>query len=219
MALLSAAGREAIRTAAQDSLWALATAGPYVPELPAPAPEDEEEEGVRVMAVVYSHGPGQGPASERRGPEPAAATFVHLDGRGALADFLVTRLLGQRPSALPALKAAQDGERRALFEFMCRHSPHVVVLGASHMACRHLRETVYQTVFRITEEAPRSLPNGLNTIQVLPAPSAIMAADNVLPRTATDPPQPTPAPPVGAVRRRRRRAPVRSLCRRGGGDA
>lgn len=65
--------------------------------------------------------------------------------------------------------------------FMEEHSPHMCVVGASSMDCNLLRELLLQTVFKIIEDTPLAIPDGLDTIQCFYADPAAAALWGVSP--------------------------------------
>ena len=95
-----------------------------------------------------------------------------LDPQGELTDFLVTPALGGR-SRTAAAAAARASELLALQRFMEEHSPHLVFVGASSLACRELKERIYEVIKKIMEETPTAIPHETQVIDVLLVDEAV----------------------------------------------
>ena len=163
--LLASEARDCVRAAAAEALWGNCSMAPWSVSAAVAVGDAAEapEGGVRVLACVWGPGNNASPDAPGYAPGPPT-TLAMLDGGGELLDFLLCPNLANPGKAVAQLRA-QDRER--VFRFVEAHSPHCIVLGASHMACRLLRDTLIETVHRLVEESPRSLPDGQNTIPVL----------------------------------------------------
>eukprot|EP01018_Ginkgo_biloba_P029203 Gb_29261 [translate_table: standard] len=141
-------------------LWNKVSVAPF--QRPNPDNEDrsDEEVATRVMACCWSSG-------------KPATTFVMLDPSGEVLDILYTAYLSNR-SRSAAQQQRRENDQQRLLKFMMDHQPHVVVLGAVGIRCKFLKDDIFEAIFKIVEEHPRELAEGLDTISVV-------YADEVLP--------------------------------------
>jgi len=168
-AQLASEARDVVRQAASATLWNAVSMAPWSVSAAVAVGDDVEppEGGIRVLACCW--GPGSGASTTNANPGPGGntghpTTLAMLDGGGEVVDFLQCPHLGNPGKAVAHLRAT---DRERVFRFLEQHSPHVIALSASHMTCRLLRDTLIETVHRLVEESPRSLPDGQNTIPVV----------------------------------------------------
>jgi transcription elongation factor SPT6 len=129
--------------------------------------EDEEEETewvteVRVLAIVHG--------GTTRESEPTVAVMVNPTG--GVIDFVQLPNIAERGRSVVA-EARREADQDRLRRFMEEHSPHVCVLGASSVECHYIKEHVLQTVFKIMEDNPRAIPDGVDTIHTVYADPAV----------------------------------------------
>ena len=165
-AQLTAEARDVVRHAAASSLWSSVTVAPWSVSAAAAVGDDVEppEGGTRVLACCWGPGGGAGGGGPPGTINGSPTTLAMLDGGGEVIDFLQCPHLGNPAKGVAHLRQV---DRDRVFRFLEQHSPHVIALSASHLACRLLRDTLIETVHRLVEEAPRSLPDGQNTIPVV----------------------------------------------------
>ena len=165
-AQLAAEARDVVRHAAASSLWSTVTVAPWSVSAAAAVGDDVEppEGGTRVLACCWGPGGGAGAGGPPGTVSGHPTTLAMLDGGGEVVDFLQCPHLANPAKGVAHLRSV---DRDRVFRFLEQHSPHVIALSASHLACRLLRETLIEAVHRLVEEAPRSLPDGQNTIPVV----------------------------------------------------
>jgi len=77
------------------------------------------------------------------GPGNPATTFVMLDTAGEVMSVLHTGYLNMRASS-PEQKQRKENDQNRLIQFMREYQPHVCVLGAANLHCRHLSNTIFE---------------------------------------------------------------------------
>jgi transcription elongation factor SPT6 len=193
-AALAAEARERVRAASAEAFWAAATASPWSFDSVATEGIGAEPPpgGARVLAGCWGAGGAPGRAGE---PADPPTTFAMLDGGGELLDFL------QCPHITSTARGAahlRTGDVQRLFEFVVRHSPNVIALGAAHTDCVALRETLLNLVFRVVDEQPLSIYAGQTTIEVLLVDERLARAFEASPAATEELPE-QPAPVRRAV--------------------
>lgn len=134
---LSEKARSCVLNKMSEGLWKFITQRPYKPVIEENS-YDEHDSSVRVCACCWGQG-GRGQPS---------TVLVMLTGFGELTDFLeLNQFSGfsepapfedafNVPDVLQDENKKEDAQR--VREFLMEHKPHVVVVGAAHMACRQL---------------------------------------------------------------------------------
>ncbi|CAM6129610.1 unnamed protein product [Calypogeia fissa] len=148
--LLSLRSKQWVAAQCATELWNKVSVGPYVDQDPEKRDESFDYEGLapRVMACCWGAG-------------KPATTFVMLDSAGEIVNILYTGYLTIRDDE----RKKQDQEK--LLDFVMENQPHVVVLGTANLQCRRIRDQIFEVIFKIVEEHPRDLAEGLNTIGVV----------------------------------------------------
>lgn len=77
------------------------------------------------------------------GPGNPATTFVMLDSAGEVMNIMYTGYLTIRALSPEQIQRKQNDQAR-LLQFMRDYQPHVVVLGAANLNCRHLHHTIFE---------------------------------------------------------------------------
>lgn len=133
-------------------LWTKASVAPYKRQKRDEEHPDEDSE-TRVMACC-------------QGSIKDPTTFVMLDSSGEVLDTLFTSHFSIR-SKNPAQMKRKEIDQQRFLKFMMDHQPHVVALGASNIYCKHLKDGIYEAIFKIVEEHPREFTDGLDTLNVV----------------------------------------------------
>lgn len=133
-------------------LWTKASVAPYKRQKRDEEHPDEDSE-TRVMACC-------------QGSLQDPTTFVMLDSSGEVLDTLFTSHFSIR-SKNPAQIKRKEIDQQRFLKFMMDHQPHVVALGASNIYCKHLKDGIYEAIFKIVEEHPREFTDGLDTLNVV----------------------------------------------------
>ena len=89
-----------------------------------------------------------------------------LDSSGEVLDTLFMSHFSIR-SKNPAQIKRKEIDQQRFLKFMMDHQPHVVALGASNIQCKHLKDGIYEAIFKIVEEHPREFTEGLDTLNVV----------------------------------------------------
>ncbi|RVW76552.1 Transcription elongation factor SPT6-like [Vitis vinifera] len=133
-------------------LWNRASVAPY--QHKENDDELDEETAPRVMACCWD-------------PGNPATTFVMLDSLGEVMDVLhaSSLIIWSRNNQKQQKQKKIDQER--VREFMTEHQPHVVVLGAVNLACRRLKEEIYEIIFKMMEENPRDVSQKMDGIRIV----------------------------------------------------
>ncbi|BDA45673.1 Transcription elongation factor SPT6 [Coccomyxa sp. Obi] len=127
-----------------DKLWDYASRRPLQVVTP---DDDEEVEHKRIVAVCW-------------GPGDPATTFVLLDDAGQLIDTMFAGSLSgpirrSRDGLFFDTSKARDAER--IKDFILKHSPHVLLVGATNMHCRQLHDDLNKVRDHILEHYPQFL--------------------------------------------------------------
>ncbi|BBN03708.1 transcription elongation factor SPT6 [Marchantia polymorpha subsp. ruderalis] len=149
--ILTARGKQWVSAQCGLELWKKVSVAPY-----SRADDDQmdyDEMPPRVMACCW-------------GPGKPATTFVMLDAAGEIVNILHTGYLTIRAGSAEQ-QARKKQDQAKLLQFVKDSQPHVVVLGAANLACRHLLADIHEVTFKIVEEHPRDLAEGLDTINVV----------------------------------------------------
>ena len=77
------------------------------------------------------------------GPGNPATTFVMLDVAGEVMSVLHTGYLNMRASSAEQKKRKENDQNR-LLQFMREYQPHVCILGAANLQCRHLSKDIFE---------------------------------------------------------------------------
>jgi len=112
-------------------LWKKVSMAPYVP--PKVVDTEDRIDSVvvpRVLACCW-------------GPGNPATTFVMLDSAGEVMNVLYTGYLNIR-AASPEQQQRKNNDQDRLLQFMRDYQPHVVVLGAANLQCRHLQKDIFE---------------------------------------------------------------------------
>lgn len=133
-------------------LWKKASVAPYKRQKRDEEHADEDSE-TRVMACC-------------QGSFKDPTTFVMLDSSGEVVDTLFMSHFSIR-SKNPAQIKRKEIDQQRFLKFMMDHQPHVVALGASNLQCKHLKDGIYEAIFKIVEEHPREFTDGLDTLNVV----------------------------------------------------
>ncbi|EFJ08665.1 hypothetical protein SELMODRAFT_447972 [Selaginella moellendorffii] len=149
--VLTGRAKQWVATNCADQLWKWISVAPY----PRPGEQDDrDEEGARVLACCW-------------GPGKPATAFVMLDSAGEIIDTLHAGYLTVRTGSYEQQQRKKNDQQR-LLQFMTEHQPHVVVLGAANMSCRFLKDDIFeQVIFKIVEEHPRDLADGIDMIPLV----------------------------------------------------
>ncbi|RVW76557.1 Transcription elongation factor SPT6-like [Vitis vinifera] len=133
-------------------LWNRASVAPY--QHKEKDDELDEETAPKVMACCWD-------------PGNPATTFVMLDSLGEVMDVLhaSSLIIWSRNNQKQQKQKKIDQER--VREFMTEHQPHVVVLGAVNLACRRLKEEIYEIIFKMMEENPRDVSQKMDGIRIV----------------------------------------------------
>ncbi|XP_042395241.1 transcription elongation factor SPT6 homolog [Zingiber officinale] len=113
--------------------------------------EDESES--RVMACCW-------------GPGKPATTIVMLDSAGEMVDVLYAGSISVRSQAAADQQRKKNDHHRVL-KFMTDHHPHAVCVGAANMACRQLKDDIYEVIFKIVEDHPKDVSRDLENISII----------------------------------------------------
>eukprot|EP00252_Welwitschia_mirabilis_P017917 TRINITY_DN3996_c1_g1_i1.p1 TRINITY_DN3996_c1_g1~~TRINITY_DN3996_c1_g1_i1.p1 ORF type:complete len:1701 (+),score=496.98 TRINITY_DN3996_c1_g1_i1:372-5474(+) len=157
-----------------EGLWKKASVAPYKPSNKKEnnnEEESEEDSEIRVMACcVGSHN------------DPT--TFVMLDAYGEIVDVLFTMNFSTRSkergmdkkkeNAKSAMDKRKEREQERFLKFIGIHHPHVIVLGASSMQSKYMKDGIYEAIFELVEVNPRDMEEGMDAVNVV-------YADEVLP--------------------------------------
>ncbi|RRT79241.1 hypothetical protein B296_00003462 [Ensete ventricosum] len=92
--------------------------------------DSEDESESRVMACCW-------------GPGKPATTIVMLDSAGEMVDVLYAGSISVRSQAVAEQQRKKNDHQRVL-KFMTDHQPHAVCVGAANMACRQLKDDIYE---------------------------------------------------------------------------
>ncbi|RWW27585.1 hypothetical protein BHE74_00012559 [Ensete ventricosum] len=109
-------------------LWNKVSVAPFKRKDADNDPEDESES--RVMACCW-------------GPGKPATTIVMLDSAGEMVDVLYAGSVSVRSQAVADQQRKKNDHQR-LLKFMTDHQPHAVCVGAANMACRQLKDDIYE---------------------------------------------------------------------------
>lgn len=135
-------------------LWNKVSIAPYVPQRPVDQDERiEDGPSLRVLACCW-------------GPGNPATTFVMLDAAGEIMNVLHTGYLNMRATSAEQKKRKENDQSR-LLHFIREFQPHVCVLGAANLQCRYLKVDIIEEIFKVVEEHPRDLAEGLDMIKVV----------------------------------------------------
>ncbi|XP_057817210.1 transcription elongation factor SPT6-like isoform X2 [Cryptomeria japonica] len=134
-------------------LWKRVSVAPFQRQKPDNDESSEEDAETRIMVCC-------------QGSNKDPTTFVMLDPAGEVLDILFTSHLSIR-SKNSGLQKRKENDQQRLLKFMMDHQPHIVVLGASNLRCKYLKDDIFEVIFKIVEEHPRDLAEGLDTINVV----------------------------------------------------
>ncbi|MCO5611339.1 hypothetical protein L7F22_065592 [Adiantum nelumboides] len=142
---LTARAKAWVEGECSKSLWKRVSMAPYpsndrlFPDASTRSKISNESEGAMVLACCW-------------GTRQPPTTFVMLDTFGELVDTLQTGYLNVHPgSHIQQLQRKLDDQER-LKKFILLHKPNVVVVGAVvNIACRHLKDTIAETVGQAAE--------------------------------------------------------------------
>ncbi|KAI5072429.1 hypothetical protein GOP47_0012535 [Adiantum capillus-veneris] len=125
------------------SLWKRVTMAPYPISDPfvdaSTSSKDNTSKNAIVMVCCW-------------GSRDPPTTFVILDAFGELVDSLQTGYLNVRPGSHEQQLQRKVDDQERLKKFILMHKPNVVVVGAViNFACRHLKDTIAETVGKAAE--------------------------------------------------------------------
>ncbi|KAL2645408.1 hypothetical protein R1flu_012995 [Riccia fluitans] len=148
---LTARGKQWVAAQCGLELWKKVSVSPYSKNDDDQL--DYDEMPPRVLACCWGNG-------------TPATTFVMLDPAGEIVNILHTGYLTMR-GGNPDQQLRKKQDQAKLLQFVKDSQPHVVVLGAANLSCRHLMSDIHEVTFKIVEEYPRDLAEGLDTINVV----------------------------------------------------
>ncbi|CAL9765594.1 unnamed protein product [Musa acuminata subsp. burmannicoides] len=132
-------------------LWTKVSIAPFKRK-DADIDSDDESES-RVMACCW-------------GPGKPATTIVMLDSAGEMVDVLYAGSISVRSQAVAEQQRKKNDHQRVL-KFMTDHQPHAVCVGAANMACRQLKDDIYEVIFKIVEDHPKDVSQDLEYISIV----------------------------------------------------
>ncbi|CAL9209230.1 transcription elongation factor SPT6 homolog [Musa acuminata AAA Group] len=132
-------------------LWNKVSVAPFKRKDADNDPEDESES--RVMACCW-------------GPGKPATTIVMLDSAGEMVDVLYAGSVSVRSQAVADQQRKKNDHQR-LLKFMTDHQPHAVCVGAANMACRQLKDDIYEVIFKIVEDHPKDVSQDLEYFSIV----------------------------------------------------
>ncbi|CAL8470742.1 g10284 [Coccomyxa elongata] len=127
-----------------DKLWDYASRRPLQVVTP---DDDEEVEHKRIVAVCW-------------GPGDPATTIVLLDDAGQLIDTMFAGSLSgpiRRSRDGPFFDPSKAKDVERIKDFILKHSPHVLLVGATNMHCRQLQDDLAKVRDNILEHHPQFL--------------------------------------------------------------
>ncbi|XP_068664398.1 transcription elongation factor SPT6 homolog isoform X2 [Aristolochia californica] len=149
--LLTTRAKYILRMEYGGQLWSKASVAPYQ--------RKDNEVGMdedtvpRVMACCW-------------GPGKPATTFVMLDSSGEVLDVLYAGSINTRSQSVEDQQRKKYDQQR-LLKFMTDHQPQVVVLGAVNLSCTHLKDELFEIIFKIVEEHPTEVGQEIDEVKVV----------------------------------------------------
>ena len=89
-----------------------------------------------------------------------------LDAQGELVDMLHCANISKK-STKPNALALKGPDMKALQTFIVDHSPHVIAVGASNLACADMKESIFECIRRVFEDNARAVPVETGDISVV----------------------------------------------------
>ena len=111
-------------------LWQRVSVAPFRRHKPDNEESSVEDTEARIMVCC-------------QGSNKDPTTFVMLDPAGEVLDILFTSHLSIR-SKNSGLQKRKENDQQRLLKFMMDHQPHVVVLGASNLRCKNLKDDIFE---------------------------------------------------------------------------